>query len=99
MSLRAATHEICRGLLYKKSVLHEICEEYFPKVLVVERKLRHQRQQDMRGTDPTSVIPSPFRHKDLSLSLHSHLAWHHPPDATLHHLLGNPRVSTSIMFL
>ena len=98
--MKAATREIRRGLFFKRSVLHEGSEDFFLKILVVvERKLRHQRQQDMRGTDPTSVLPSPFRRKDLSLSTHSYLAWQDLPNATLSRRFESARLSTSIMFL
>ena len=60
---------------------------------------KKQVQNDTRGTNAASVLPSPFRHKDLSLPRLSYLAWHDLPEATLSQQLESQRISTSLMFL
>ena len=77
-----------------RAVIREVSGEYFLKSLIVmERKRRNQTEHDTRGTDIASELPSPFRHKDLSLSLHSYLACRDLLNPTLSHRFQSPRVS------
>ena len=88
---------ICESF-FKRSVFRETCRQSsFIFLSVMERKARRRGQHNTKTTNSASVLPSPFRHKDLSLSLYSQLACHDLSNPTLGHRLESPRVSIALI--